>query len=195
MTAIPFITGRVLDAGGGIDAKYKSIIISKAEEYICFDIKSGGNVDIVGDVLNMPFQEEDFDTVICNQVLEHVPEPEKLIAESYRVLKSGGHFILTAPFLSPIHADLGDFFRYTKEGLEFMFKKYNFDVIKAQPYGGLFSVIYSFIKFTLFNPYKPSIKNKRRTARYIEKFFIWLDTFHQTPQKIYSNCLIIGQKI
>ncbi len=191
--ALPFIQGKVLDAGGGPTAKYRSIIQTKAKEYICLDAQAGGYVDVVGDVLNMPFQNDEFDTVVCNQVLEHVPGPVKLIHETWRVLKPGGHLICTAPFLEPVHADPGDYFRYTKQGMEALCVEQGFTIIEARPYGGFFSVMYSFIRFSWFNPYKKSSKNQRRVSRALEKVAAFLDKF-TPPGIIYSDTLIIAQK-
>lgn len=44
----------------------------------------------VGDALNMQFADNSFDVVICSQIYEHVPNPEKLLAEIFRVLIPGG---------------------------------------------------------------------------------------------------------
>ena len=45
---------------------------------------------------NLPFTQA-FDTVIAAEVLEHVLDPEKVLAEIYRVLKPGGNIIVTVP--------------------------------------------------------------------------------------------------
>lgn len=44
----------------------------------------------IGDALNMAFPDDSFDVVICSQIYEHVPDPDKLVAEIFRVLKPGG---------------------------------------------------------------------------------------------------------
>ena len=62
---------------------------------------------------DIPVDDGHFDRVICNQVLEHVPEPEKAVAELYRVLKPGGRIFLSAPLFFAEHQKPYDFFRYT----------------------------------------------------------------------------------
>lgn len=52
------------------------------------------NFDI-GDVLELPYQEQSFDAVLSNIVLFHVTEPAKAIAEAFRVLKTGGRFVFS----------------------------------------------------------------------------------------------------
>jgi SAM-dependent methyltransferase len=53
--------------------------------------------DVKLDVQEMPFGDNEFDVVICNHVLEHVPNDRKAIGEIYRVLRRGGFAILMVP--------------------------------------------------------------------------------------------------
>lgn len=64
--------------------------------YVTADLESP-LADVKLDVQKMPFNENEFDVVICNHVLEHVPDDRKGIAEIYRVLKPGGFAILQVP--------------------------------------------------------------------------------------------------
>jgi len=59
----------------------------------------------------IPFKDNVFDTVICTQVIEHVPRPWLVVHEIYRVLKEGGHLLLSTPFLYPYHLEPRDYFR------------------------------------------------------------------------------------
>ena len=45
--------------------------------------------DIIGDIHDLPFEEDSLDAIICIAVLEHVENPFKAFAEMYRVLKKG----------------------------------------------------------------------------------------------------------
>ncbi len=99
-----YIKGKTLDFGAG-NAKYKNIIKPRTSEYITFDVVPGKNIDVVGNALNSPFQDESFDTVVSTQVLEHVEKPWLMIKEIGRILKRGGVCILSAPFMVPYHAD------------------------------------------------------------------------------------------
>jgi len=51
----------------------------------------------VMDAQNLGFDNEGFDIVICSELVEHIPEPHKVIKEVYRILEKGGLFILTTP--------------------------------------------------------------------------------------------------
>jgi SAM-dependent methyltransferase len=52
---------------------------------------------VLGDVEAMPFEEDAFGTVVCTEVLEHVPDPRRALAEIRRVLVPGGVLIGSVP--------------------------------------------------------------------------------------------------
>lgn len=49
------------------------------------------------DITNISFSDESFDYIICNHVLEHIPNEQKALSELRRVLKAGGELIITVP--------------------------------------------------------------------------------------------------
>ena len=60
-------------------------------------------IDLVCDITSIPELDASFDVILCSEVLEHVPDPCKVLDEFARLLKSGGKLILTAPFASLVH--------------------------------------------------------------------------------------------
>ena len=52
---------------------------------------------VKGDALDLPFADGTFDCVIASEILEHVPQDDKAIAELVRVLKPGGALAITVP--------------------------------------------------------------------------------------------------
>jgi len=56
----------------------------------------------IGDVEELPFQDNSYETIICSHVLDHLPKPEKALKEIYRVLKPGGVLIGTVPRYNPL---------------------------------------------------------------------------------------------
>jgi 2-polyprenyl-3-methyl-5-hydroxy-6-metoxy-1,4-benzoquinol methylase len=70
------------------------INVSDSEDYFP---PGGGVSEILSSGINLPFEDETFDLVICNDVIEHLDEQEELIGEIYRVLKPGGYLYLTTP--------------------------------------------------------------------------------------------------
>lgn len=71
------------------------------DQYITADIESP-LAKVKMDIHKIPFEENVFDAVLCNHVLEHVADDIKAIQEITRVLKSGGFAILQVPFFHPV---------------------------------------------------------------------------------------------
>jgi len=71
------------------------------DNYITGDIESP-LAKVKMDIHQMPFEENQFDVVLCNHVLEHVENDIKAMAEIRRVLKPGGWAIMQVPFFSPV---------------------------------------------------------------------------------------------
>lgn len=64
---------------------------------------------MTGDASKMLFEDETFDTIIMNDAMEHVDNPEKTLEECFRVLKKGGHlYINFPPYYHPYGAHLSD---------------------------------------------------------------------------------------
>ncbi|HEY5919831.1 MAG TPA: class I SAM-dependent methyltransferase [Chryseolinea sp.] len=70
-------------------------------DYVTADIESP-LAKVKMDIHNIPFDQNSFDVVLCNHVLEHVTDDIRAINEIQRVLKPGGFAILQVPFFSPV---------------------------------------------------------------------------------------------
>jgi len=88
--------------------------------------------DVIGDATALPFAGSCADLVFCNQVLEHVPWPDRLVAEAHRVLRPGGVLILAAPFYWPLHEEPHDYFRYTRHGLAHLLQQAGFESVEVR---------------------------------------------------------------
>ena len=53
--------------------------------------------DVKADICNLPFADNSYDIILCNHVLEHIPDDTKAMQELYRVLKPGGMGIFQIP--------------------------------------------------------------------------------------------------
>jgi SAM-dependent methyltransferase len=65
-------------------------------DYVTTDLYSP-LADVKADICNLPFEDNSFDVIFCNHVLEHIPDDTKAMQELYRVLKAGGMGIFQIP--------------------------------------------------------------------------------------------------
>lgn len=77
-------------------AFYKLFRNQKNLDYTTTDLFSP-LADVKADICNLPFQDNQYDIILCNHVLEHIPDDTKAMQELYRVLKPGGMAILQIP--------------------------------------------------------------------------------------------------
>ena len=77
-------------------AFYKRFKKMKHFTYTTTDLNSP-LADVKADICDLPFGENEYDIILCNHVLEHIPDDTKAMQELYRVLKPGGMAILQIP--------------------------------------------------------------------------------------------------
>ena len=107
---------RILDAGAGecANKKYCEHLRYVSQDFAQYDGRGNQKgiqienwiypkIDIICDIASIPEPNESFDAILCTEVLEHLPEPIAALKEFYRLLKSNGVLVLTAPFCSMTH--------------------------------------------------------------------------------------------
>jgi SAM-dependent methyltransferase len=77
-------------------AFYKLFRNQKNLEYTTTDLFSP-LADVKADICDLPFENNQYDVILCNHVLEHIPDDTKAMQELFRVLKPGGMAILQIP--------------------------------------------------------------------------------------------------
>ena len=128
--------GRLLEVGCG-DAPYRGLFAPRVERYVASDLAlSPGRVDVVTDGGQLGFRSDSFDSVLCTQVLEHVPDPLCVLSEVRRVLRPGGLALLTVPLNSGIHGAPHDYFRFTEHGLRVLCDRAGLEVKVIAERGG-----------------------------------------------------------
>lgn len=75
---------------------YKRFRAMKNLDYTTCDLDSP-IADVQADIQNLPFEDNSFDVIFCNHVLEHVDDDEKALSELFRIMKPGGWGILQVP--------------------------------------------------------------------------------------------------
>jgi SAM-dependent methyltransferase len=121
------LEGEVLNAGAG-DRDLRSLVPGNVHNQ---DIAGGlhsADIDIVSPLHEIPVADGFFDAIVCNAVLEHVANPDEVMAEFARVSRPGAVLYLCVPFMQPEHLDPTDFQRYTRDGLELLAARHGFEV-------------------------------------------------------------------
>jgi len=144
------LTGDVLDVGCG-RKPYRELV--PAACYVGLDVDSPvtralGTADLFYDGGKFPLADATFDGILCSEVLEHVFTPDLFLGEIHRVLRPGGHLLLTVPFVWDEHEQPYDFARYSSFGLRALLERTGFEIIEHRK-----SVADSRVLFQLVNDY------------------------------------------
>jgi SAM-dependent methyltransferase len=184
---------RILIIGGGkigvgIDFLYKNF----GEGIVCFDIYNSDNVDFIADAHSLPFQDNTFDLIIVQAVLEHVYNPTIVVEEIYRCLKIDAMVYSETPFLQHVHEGAYDFTRYTVLGHRILFK--NFQELESGFIGGVGLTLLWSIEY-LFS----ALFRSRKIGKLSKLVFFWvryLDFLVPERYNIDSACgaYFIGKK-
>lgn len=133
---------KVLDLGGTkIDKRGKFNLNSYNLAVIYANLGREKQPDVQADAALLPFACQSFDVVICGELLEHVPNPEPVLTQSWAVLKPGGRLLISVPFLYHIHGDPYDYGRYTDHYWLEQLKAAGFTKIVIERHGLFFSVL------------------------------------------------------
>lgn len=152
---------KILDIGSG-GSSYERFFPNK----LSVDIDPERKPDIVADAQNLPFQNEEFDFVLCTEMLEHTEDPFVVEKELKRVLKVGGTLLLTTRFVYPLHDTPHDYWRFTKYGLLKIFKEWELVEIVAETPS--FSAIAALLQRIQFQ----SILKANKLSKLVLLFFV-----------------------
>jgi SAM-dependent methyltransferase len=191
--ASSYARGRILDVGCGADP-LRNLFDESARSCIGLDRNPGFRPQVCGDAQGLPFGEKAFDTLLCSQVLEHLPEPGRAMAEMARVLRPGGHLILTAPHIWGIHEEPHDYFRFTRYGLAHLMNRAGLEVLEIRAMAGFWVTFGARFCYYLEaferGPLKPLV---RLGYGAVQAAALLLDRLHRVEGDTW-NYLAIGRK-
>lgn len=135
-------SGATIDVGCGA-MPYRTDLEAAGTSYAALDIEPrAAHLDYQCSVTDMaPVPDAGFDTALCAEVLEHVAEPQRAVAELARILSVGGRLIVTVPFLARLHEEPHDFQRFTEHGLRRLLGEAGLDVVEIERTGSLGSFL------------------------------------------------------
>ena len=129
----------VLDVGAG-ECKYGALLPGR--RYVGTDLVFSSDrhdfslIDVISEASNLPFKSGVFDVVLNMVVMEHVPDPGRVVAEMARVLKSDGKIYALIPLVRPEHLQPYDFQRFTRFGITRLLEQNGFKVDRIEPSNG-----------------------------------------------------------
>lgn len=114
---------KVLILGGGVLGHGMQDIIKNTQiEFIETDVSLGPRTKMICDAHDIPFENNSFDGVIVQAVLEHVADPYRCVSEIHRVIKPEGYVYADTPFIQQVHGRQYDFTRFTFLGHRRLFR-------------------------------------------------------------------------
>lgn len=114
--------------------------------YVGVDMFEGPGVDVVMRIADLGphngFWGNDFDTVVCTELIEHDLEFWKTLDQAWRVLNSGGFFLLTTcGFGAAVHEYPSDYYRFSSDAINDLLELWGFQVVEVREITGLWHTI------------------------------------------------------
>lgn len=151
--SLVYLKGSLIDIGCGIKP-YESMLRPCVTKHIGLDyegcLHAKGKIDLIGTAYNIPVSDQCFDSALCTAVLEHLEEPEQALCECYRILKKGGIAVYSVPFIWHLHEEPRDFYRFSKYGLEYLFKKVGFEILEIKALSGFWVTFGQLFVYNLY---------------------------------------------
>lgn len=139
------------------------------------DIDVGADVDLFCDGHDLPFVDGCVDAVITTAVLEHVLYPERVAAEIYRVLKTGGLLYSELPFMQQVHEGAYDFTRFTLSGHRRLFNGFT-EIETGMVAGPATALVWAIENLALAFVRRPVFRTLTKAAiRVVFSWLKWLD--------------------
>ena len=148
--ARPYLRGELLDVGCGTKP-FAAVFESGLSHYWGADLPDSRYIagargerpargpDLFARGEALPFRDGSLDTVLGLSMLTYLPEPLLALREAARVLRPGGHLVLEFTQMAPVHEDVRDYFRFTKDGAAWLLERAGLDPLEFIPIGGIWT--------------------------------------------------------
>lgn len=143
-----YMQGKVLEIGCGTEGRRGRFVLPWEQilSWFSVDIFPQRKPHVQADVQMLPFAANLFDTVVCLEVVEYVPEPSQAIAELFRVLSDGGILIFSVPFIHRQDCPL-DMWRWTPAGCRELVQKAGFEVVELHCQAHALGITANIVKY------------------------------------------------
>lgn len=113
------------EEGANMKPLYDAISRSSAIELVEIDVAWNSRAGIIADGHDLPLADGSIGAVVCQAVLEHVLDSERVVEEIFRVLRPGGRLLAEIPFMQSTHGFPYDFRRFTMAGQRVLFRGFD----------------------------------------------------------------------
>lgn len=194
--AVPHMSGVLLDVGCGW-CPYRSVVLgggSAVTQYVGMDLEGGRYArkpELKWDGTAIPLPDASVGCAMATEVLEHTPEPETVLSEICRVLTPGGFFLLTVPFLWPLHDVPYDEYRYTPFSLERHLRRAGFSEVRIEALGGWDASLATMVGLWVRRR-GMGLTSQRILQRLLLPLYRWLLRSDTPPRDFTHSCMITG---
>ena len=150
----PKLSGRVIELGGFGRGRRQFAV--NATEYLVTNLSDSADLKLDATAMDLP--DSSVDGVVCESVIEHVDEPNKLVREAHRVLRPGGRLLLLAPWMYPFHSAPADYLRFSDQALLRMLE--GFSVLEMRALGNFWTAMATFAQLKV-SPWREFSKVER----------------------------------
>lgn len=136
------IHGTILEVGAGRNPRRGRFVPpgERTTSWWSLDLAPEARPHLVGDVEALPLRAASVDTVVSLEVLEYVLRPDLGLSEIHRVLRPGGHLLVSVPFVHRMDSP-SDRWRFSEHGLRAALRSAGFEIIALQAQGYVFTAI------------------------------------------------------
>ncbi len=189
---------RVLVIGGSVLGEgMEALTRTGAIELIESDVSYGPRTKLICDAHEIPFEDQSFDGVITQAVLEHVVDPSRCCEEIYRVLKQRGVVYSETPFIQQVHGGRYDFTRFTHLGHRGLFRRFE-EIESGAVCGPGMALAWSFRYFLLSFSTSKSMRAVLRVFSSLTSFYLKYVDYYLIAKPgaldAASTCYFIGRK-
>lgn len=141
--------GMALDLGSD-KSPYRELLLSRGYSVKTLDITRENGADYAGTAEATGLADASFDLVLCTQVLEHCMNPWAAVREIHRILRPGGHAIVSAPHVWFYHPHPTDHWRFTQEGMAHLCREAELTPVTLLAQGGSILTLCQVLSFLAY---------------------------------------------
>ena len=119
---------------------------------------------------------ESYEIIVCTGLLEHIPDPQRLIDDMHRILKRGGKLIISGSAVFSFHECPDDFFHFTPFSFRMMFDKWSrIEMLRgaSQPFETIAILLQRILlQCDIFPPLRPILELSVSALPYLDRLII-----------------------